>query len=408
MTPSGWDRITYGLLAIAIAAVTVAPAASAVSRRGGSEVPPVVIAVVEPGGFNVLHRDFKLTQAQRLRLPEDLPRREVTTLTTGSWDRQLHFVEQGPLGDMEPGILYSIAGTRILGIYTTEGAAVTNIMESNRHGTGTASSAVGLTHGTAPDSWLVFVPDVSESAWRWVARQRWIDAVSTSYTNGTENGCASVEAIARIAQQGRLVFSAVGNGEQAGSLADPSGVPEAYQVGGVDDQGRPYMPLVSGGTLGTPNRPYETGDSFDTEAASSNSLDGTSSFGGTSAAAPSTAGRAATLIQEARSLLGSSGASRGLLAKASGTLPLPRSGPLADGDLSATELSDLLHAVALPSLPASPARYLYEGFGALNDDAIDHATRILEGKAEMPVRSEDQAMHEQVEAMRERAMERCG
>lgn len=42
-----------------------------------------------------------------------------------------------------------------------------------------------------------------------------------------------------IAGQGRAVFSAVGNGEQLGEVMAPSGVPEAYQVGGVDQEGHP-------------------------------------------------------------------------------------------------------------------------------------------------------------------------
>ena len=61
----------------------------------------------------------------------------------------------------------------------------------------------------------------------------------------------------------------------------------------------------------------------------------------------------------------------------------------------------------MPSLPPSPLRYFYEGFGALNDDAIRTAKRILEGQAEMPDRFEDQAAHEQFESLREHAMERC-
>lgn len=370
-------------------------------------VPPVVIAIVEPGGFNVLHSDFRLDRSIGLQLPADLPARTTVRLPGGTWTEQSRTLQSGPLGSMEPNTLYSLPGTRILGIWTSASSAVTDLMEDRDHGTGTASSAVGTKHGTAPEAWLVFVPDVSKAAWRWVARQSWIDVVSTSYAAPPEHECASAGPIARIVRQGRMVFAAIGNGEQLGSVSDPSGVPEAYQVGGVDDAGRPYIPLASGSYVGTPNRPYETGDLFDSRTANSSSLHSSEGFGGTSAAAPSTAGRAASLIQRARALLESSGSSRGPLVEAGGAARRPHSGPLADGDFTSAELADLLHSVAIPSLPASPLRYLYEGFGALNDDAIKHADRILEGRAEMPERPEDQAMHEQVEAARGPMMGRC-
>lgn len=390
-----------------LAVFAVGPPATGADRGVERTLPPVVIAVVEPGGFNVLHSDFRLEPGQDLQVPSGLPARTMVTLPKGDWHEQERAVQEGSLGALEPGVLYAVAGTRILGIRATEGAAVSNIMEDRSHGTGTASSAVGWAYGTAPNAWLVYVPDVSQAAWRWVARQRWIDVVSTSYAASPDNTCASVDAIARIARQGRLVFTAVGNGEQAGTVLDPSGVPDAYQVGGVDEQGRPYLPLVSGGLLGTPNRPYETADSFDTEAASSSSLDAGMDFGGTSAAAPRTAGRAALLIQHSRALLGSSDVAPGVLAQGHPAAAIPRSGPLADGDLTGSELSDLMHAVAIPSLPPSALRYLYEGFGALDDDAVAHAKRILEGGTKMPDRSEDQATHEQVEALRELTTKRC-
>ena len=236
--PGRWHRVVAAAIAFGVALAptgTVRPATLA-SR------PPVVIAIVEPGGFNVLHSDFRLSPTQRLTLPRGVPDRMKVRLPLGSWGRQLHKVERGPLGRLRPRVLYSVGGTRILGIWGTKDATVSNIMSERSHGTGTASSAVGLAHGTNPDAWLVFVPDVSEAAWRWVARQRWIDVVSTSYVNLLAGQCASVQAISQIVQDGRLVFSGVGNGEQFGSVFDPSGVADAYQVGGVDDEGRPYLP----------------------------------------------------------------------------------------------------------------------------------------------------------------------
>jgi hypothetical protein len=76
-------------------------------------------------------------------------------------------------------------------------------------------------------------------------------------------------------------------------------------------------------------------------------------------------------------------------------------GPLDDGVLTRAELADLLHAVAVPSAPPFPARYAYEGFGALNDDTVDRAIAVLDGQAPMPqVNADDQSMHEFVEQWR--------
>lgn len=129
-------------------------------------------------------------------------------------------------------------------------------------------------------------------------------------------------------------------------------------------------------------------------------------FGGTSGATPSTAGRAATLIRLARAILGSryTGTRGGALARAAAGADIPCVGPLSDGDFTAAELVQVLHHVAIPVAAAGPARYLFEGYGALNDPAaIATARDVLLGTKELPARPEDDAMHDRVEELRKTA-----
>jgi hypothetical protein len=181
----------------------------------------------------------------------------------------------------------------------------------------------------------------------------------------------------------------------------PSGLPENYQVGGVASDGRSQRPSTDG-TAG-PTRPYETGDRFAFQAAAPDSLNGSVLFTGTSGSAPSTAGRAADLIQYARTLLHShAGFSSGALATADrdSRLRLPARGPLRDGRLTRDELIDVLHHVAVPAEPAGPTRYAIEGYGALTREAMATAKRVLAGSQELPSRTEEDQQHALVEGGR--------
>lgn len=350
--------------------------------------------------MNVLHFDFAMPGRRDARLPVGIPKvTRVTLPDSGNFEQRLQQAQEGPLGNLEEDTLYYLRGTRVL-VYAPRDSFATDVFEDRSHGTGVAGAAMGLEHGTNPDALLVIVVDRGPAAWAWLAEQEWIDAVSTSYITvlrGTER-CHEAPFIKDMVDQGRMVFSAVGNGEQFGEIGSPSGVPQSYQVGGVDSDGRTYLQGAS-----TTNRPYETGDRFDFPSADSESLSGSMDFGGTSGATPSTAGRATELIQYARTLLASgfTGARNKMLARAGPSSRVPEKGPLADGDLTAPELTDVLHHIARPAEPASPVRYLIEGYGALNhDEVLALGKSILAGAAELPPRPEEDAMHERVEAAR--------
>jgi hypothetical protein len=392
------------LAAVASSFIVTSFGAPAAPARSARPRPPV-IAIAE-SGLNVLHSDFALTSAPRF--PKGIPEFETVELPqAGDFAARVAAAQKGPLGNLEENTLYWVKGTKVF-IYEGPEHFDTDVFANSDHGTGVAGAAVGNEHGSYPDAWLVLMRQRTPSSWEWLAEQRWIDVVSTSYyTVASLNGetCGSGDSIRAIVEDGRIVFSSSGNYEQAGMTAEPAGFPDAYQVGGVDSEGRSYRP--SQNDTDTPTRPYETGDRFDFPSASYTALTGSMDFGGTSGAAPTTAGRAADLINHARTLLGSPGGMSGdALAKATPGVKLPTKGPLSDGAFTNEELTLLLHHIATPA-EEGPHRYLIEGYGALSDDTTKLGKEILAGTAEEPVRDQEDIMHEAVEAARPILNARC-
>lgn len=393
-------------LAFLIASLVVPSAAA--GRRAPRQPPPAILAVLE-NGVNVLHEGFRFAPGVAPRLPAGLPAVETVSLpTSGTFEQRRDAARGGPLGNLREETLYHVAGTRLL-LYRPADSPAMDVFRDSVHGTGVASAAIGLRHGTNPDAFLVVVihPQPTAPGWEWLTKATWIDVISTSYNNIYARpvpvvSCPEGRYIRAIAEQGRMVFTAAGNGEQLGEAMSPSGFPDAYQVGGVDEDGRTWLPHYGfPNRRSFPNRPYETGDRYNFLAADSESLDGEANFGGTSGAAPSTAGRATELITFARALLGSrsSGVDAGVYAR--GKQKLPQDGPLRDGDLTAAELTELLHHTAEPAEPEGPARYLVEGYGALSNETVALAKDVLTGRTAMPQRNQEDEWHQRVEAHRE-------
>lgn len=403
-----------GVAALAVVAVTAAAPGYSAEVQPPFRARPPIIAITEGGGVNVLHRDFRIHAGESVELPNTAPSMRVVPLPRrGDFTERLARAQEGPLGNLDAGTLYYLSGTRLL-VYVPTDAHDFDLFTNMEHATGTVSAAAGTRHGTNPNALVVYVPS-SVGGWRWIRHQPWIDVVSASYFTvvSPQPRCGANPFIRAIARQGRVVFAAAGNAEQAGLASSPTGAPAAYQVGGVDSQGRPYSPASSptAATVGgTATRPYETGDRMEFPAAAPDALTGSQAFGGTSGATPSTAGRATLLIEHARRMLRSSdrGVAGGALARSSrASTRLPARGPLADGDLTGPELTNLLHDVAIPYTRASPLRYFLEGYGALDDDAIERAKRVLEGRKTLPGRPDDDAQHEQWERIREDIFQRA-
>ncbi|HYI46256.1 MAG TPA: S8/S53 family peptidase [Actinomycetota bacterium] len=394
--------------AVALAtALGAAPGLGSAAARPSYRPDPVVIAIVDITGLNVLHEEFAASET--LTLPADMPAATSIRLPGGStFEERLAAAQDGPLGKLKGERLYSIDSTRIAGIYFAAHGRH-SIVESRSHGTGTSSSAVGSTVGTSPNALLVYVPATGRDAWEWLVNQDWIDIVSASYTAITEDGtCPEADAVRKIVRRGRLVFAAAGNQEPFWPAMSPTGLAEAYQVGGVDRNGRTYLPPGEDGTATDPirftdttTRPYETGDRFIRDIADPDDDSRIVRAGGTSFAAPATAGRAAGLIELARRILRTPpGDDSEALASLGPGGKVPPRGPLADGELTNEELIDLLHHTAAPAEPASPFRYLVEGYGAHDAATTRIAAGVLSGSAVAPARPEEDQMNEWVEDSR--------
>jgi len=391
-------RLLLAALACALPAVTttsVGAAAPAAAR------PPVVVALVSEVGANVLHRDF------RTRLPAQLPAGAppvtwVDLPPDGPYDARLRAARADGLGSVPEGALLGLRGTRILLAHRGPGSL--DVFSAPSHGTGVLSAAASRRSGSNADALYVLVTGDIAPVLDWVARQGWIDIVSTS-TNvllgGGRSGqpvpdsfCGSAAEARRIVAAGKPLFAAAGNGEPDGATSPPLALPEVIRMGGVDARGAAEPDVT---------RPYDVGDllSF-TDGASA--FDDTQPQGnrGTSFAAPRAAGRAALLVAHARAVLGDrgSGVRGGRLAVAPTGARRPSRGPLSDGALTAVELRRLLQDTATTAEPAGAARYPYEGFGALGTAQAALARAVLEGRAAAPDRGQEHRQHDDVQRLR--------
>lgn len=414
MSTAGWARLTS---VIAVAALLGATTAAA-DARPTAPVPAVVVAVMgEPGSVNVLHGEFRTFDGRDPRYPAAMPRPvRVELPASGSFEDRLAALKAGPLGRMRPGVLYAVAGTRLL-LLNASDQPYDGVGQDRVHATGVADSVVGRSVGTAPDALAVVVlGGGTDAAYGWLAGQPWVDIASTSdYTVETlpdPSQCIGSAPARAFARSGRVLFSSAGNTtDQPEALVSPNGLPETYLVGGVDATGATWRPGHPEETnpyyaAGNVVRPYETGERFSYQAAAPDSLTGLAHFGGTSGATPLTAGRAASLVRHARQAVAATGGSAdGALA--AGPRRTAR-GPLADGRLSRDELVALLHGVATQhsGLPGGAA-YAAEGYGALDDAATARAISVLNGTQALGVRPADDAADATARKARQVLFSRC-
>jgi hypothetical protein len=397
--------LTRALRAATVVALMASPML-VVPASSAPRVAPAVVAILgEPDPLNVLHSDFRTRDGRDAVLPAGMPKPvRVVLPRSGDFDARVEAVAAGPLGHLKPRTLYYVAGTRLL-VYSAPNAAgsiQTDAVSGDRlHATGVVDAAIGRRHGTAPDALAVFVLGGGAAPWDWVASQAWIDIASTSdygppqlALSGDSDTkvrlCEGAAAVRSMVAAGRVVMSSSGNTtDPPEALMSPNGLPEVFQVGGVDATGRTYLPPHPAESdpwyaAGTVVRPYEVGELYSFMAAGPDSFDGTAHFGGTSGATPRVAGWAARLVEEARRITGG-GPVRGALAAGRRV----SRGPLADGRLTGGELTDLLRHVAMPAEPASPGRYFVEGYGAVNARAVAAARAVLRGSKVAPARPDE-------------------
>lgn len=401
------------MLAVAALTLVVAAPAHALTPAAPGNVRPPVIAVVGDAGLNPLHAEFATSDGRDPTYPAGMPRPvRVALPTTGSFAERLSELRRGPLGSPRPGTLYAVGGTRLL-VYAPPGTDT--VLDDRAHGTGVVASAAGSRTGTAKDALVVFVAGTSADGYDWIADQPWIDVATTSvYAVRSTDQCAGAAGVRRLYSRGGLMFSSSGNTQDVAEPASiPNGLPEVYQVGGVDSAGKTWLPphpeqeqpaFVAANVV----RPYETGARFSFPSASGDSLTAMQPFGGTSGATPTVAGYAAELIANARRLTNSKGARKGqVLASAPAGTRLPARGPLADGKFTRDELVDVLHRAAIPAEDPSPLRYAIEGYGASDERAFRRALAVLEGKTALPDRQAEDAANKDAESARAFLTARC-
>jgi hypothetical protein len=394
----------------AVTIATVAPVAAAPAHSA-----PAVIAVVGEAGANVLHDDFRAPGGRTPAYPKALGRViSVSLPASGSFAQRIAAVKEGVLGHLRPGIVYGIRGTRLLVVSAPSESPATDVTGSGTtqhtvgapddpmlHGTGVVDAAIGTRYGTAPDALALLVLGGQVEAWDWLVAHGGIDIVNMSGYEPVARalGCQTAVDVRRFVAAGGMVFSSSGNTTDAAEqLEAPNGLPEVYHVGGVRDDGAPWgVPPAADPepfyAIGQVTRPYETGELYSFPTASYSDTSSTMRFGGTSGATPRTAGRAATLLMNGRSLL----AGR-----------VPTRGPLADHRLTAAEIEHLLRHVAVPYYATQhPAAFAVEGYGYLNAASEARAIDVLRGTAAEPGRAQDDQVEQAVEQARAAAFTAC-
>ncbi|MGH2747019.1 MAG: S8 family serine peptidase [Actinomycetota bacterium] len=365
-------------LAFAVAAGASLPAASVAKAKkknlSSGAGPLGVVALIDAGinPYSVAFRDRSALarrhpstyipgypkDAEALRLTLDAPYEEAVEKDAAVWARARR------------GILYWIPGTRIVGAISFGAGGTCSsdspppvnagggcnehvILDDHGHGTMTSSRAAGAPRSLAPDARIVMIEGLGEQGVRWAADAGWIDVQSNSWLNlvPPPANSSTPEAFAHAAEK-MVTIAASGNGTAyiMGAAPTPTYVlstapPGVILVGGHDNG---KMTLWSG------SPPHVVADAYSGFTAirdSTKKMRPAPIACCTSAAAPYAAGGAVAIIQEARAILGdrTSGIKDGVIAR--GRKGVVKEGPLADGEFTLEEFTDLYFHTANPTRP---------------------------------------------------------
>lgn len=433
------------------AAVPVVPVVPARAARPGADVPgDAVIAIVDTG-INPYHEVFRDRSPRAYRHPSTyisgFPRDAQAlrlTLDAPDYVSAVRADCRTVWSKVKPGKLYWFPGTRIAGIsfkdVSTHPFCPAPLLDGEGHGTMTASRAAATGFGACPRCLVVSVQvplafalqegkqaqDSVIEGLEWLGNNAgWIDVESNSWVPGAPAWDPSGEA-GMLTNNPALTRAIEGAASKhLGFWASGNGAGYKYGVAGHPTTASPHMtPSViavgahdSGHVTtwhGSP--PHVVSDGCDSWAAAHDHLSETGERigGGTSAATPFAAGRAARVLAVARGLLGdrSTGVDDGVVARGR---PLA-SGPLDDGVFTLEEWRRVLFATAtrrpvaqredgppcepglypaLPLLwsdvPDAYPEYTTIGYGAVDDPALALATDVLRGAADLPARPETDA-----------------
>jgi len=451
---SPWRVITAGALVLTCALGGAAGAAS--KPKPG---PQAVIALIDTG-INPYHAVFRDRSPLALRYPgtylPGYPKGAIAlhiTLDATDYNEALRKDCASVWSKVRPGRLYWFPGTKIVGAIAFGSQPAINCSDrepndtyvlSTGHGAMTASRAASTSYGACRECRVVSVQlpltvgvggddasVVSASGVRWAAANRnWIDVQSNSWgplvpgwAPASSGMVIDDPALSRTVEESarqQLAFWASGNGVafREGVLGHPSLLsphlgPSPIIVGGYDSG---YVATWPGSM---PNVSSDACASWATEGpTTTKSTNSTGS--GTSAATPYVAGGAARIILEARRILGDTHTGYRGDVLASGRSGAVKSGPLADGRLTYSELKDVLFrtATARPvaehddggvcdttaapynstpvkwsDVPAEVQQYPIIGYGGVDTPARLLAFRVLHGTAALPSRPDEDAIY---------------
>lgn len=414
---------------------------AACSLQAFRKQPFVVIALVD-SGVNPYHQDFRAPEFNHhpSKYIEGYPAKsKAVDLSYGLADKKgydaARKADDKKWMSLKRNELYWFPGTRFIGGLSTLPGGTTPeqpvervILDENGHGTGTASVAAGTFFGSNPNALIVAVEGLGEASLEWATSQKWIDIVSNSWGNRANVPLGDPEMTRVAAKRGQSIVFSAGNGAtntnsstafpEDGPVEDPCKCKTPDSDNSMTDPWSGPSWQLTVGAASPINGQAHWWHSVPVDVSSFGSKwraagawsvridkeDETRDFGGTSCAAPTTAGVLSDLIEEARRLFRDNiGGQRdgGVVAKAQKGLRLPAKGPLSDGKLTRVEAEELVQKTAFPVevdpekltwdyavRPTGPTYYMYQGYGVVDRSSRALAMKVLVGKKPMPDRAE--------------------
>jgi hypothetical protein len=414
----------------------------ACSLEAFQQRPFVVIAFVDTG-INPYHHDFRAPEfihhpSEFIEgYPDDAGRLDVSLDLADTEGYDAARQADAAAYNAPVGSLRWIPGTRIIGAYRASTGG-TPILDTNGHGTGVASSGAGQFYGSNPNALIVTVDNLGGQGLVWATQQPWIDIVSNSYGVLAHLPLGEHRSTLAATERGQTVVFSAGNG-----MTNTNSY-TIFDLLPVDDPCSCKTPDSNPAVTS----PYGTGPSWTLKVGAASPVNGQAywwhsippdissfgakwaaasttgvepddrrDFGGTSNAAPLTAGVLSAIIERAREILGdTTGGQRPgqVVAEAAPGVEPPESGPLADGVLTRLEAEEILKKTAFP-VPFDPDEYLwdyairptteayftYMGYGLVDRDSKARALAVLEGAEDLPDRTEVDLWMEAVDAARD-------
>ncbi|MDQ3986846.1 MAG: S8/S53 family peptidase, partial [Actinomycetota bacterium] len=314
------------------------------SLKAFKKRPFVVIAYVDTG-INPYHRDFRAPEFTHhpSKYIEGYPQSaQALKPSYGTADKRGYEAarrqdDRRVWSRVEDAKLYWFPGTRIIGGYSTGPGRTSDaakhperrVLDDQGHGTGVASVSAGRFYGANPNALIVMVESLGGESLEWAASQKWIDIVSNSWGNLANHPLGDSSMTREATRRGQSIVFSSGNGATNtnsstvfppdGPVEDPckcktpdsdtsmtnpwSGPSWQLTVGAaspINGQAHWWHSIpVDVGSFGSK---WRAASAFGVEINSKSDKE-TRDFGGTSCAAPTTAGVLSAIIERARWVL---------------------------------------------------------------------------------------------------------